>query len=215
MRKVLINYYALGMVSLFFIYNFIFINLKIGGVLYKTFMIILIILNVILLIKFKKNIKFKGLIIVLYFLFWFFSKNPLQCGFALSSMVVLIITGFMESNFIKVISAIITLFFITFSVPILFIYFLFFGTDLNGEKGKNDIYPDKHYYCSNGYEAYAYSAGAMDSFHYSIGKRYDFINMGDIIYVFYSERNEVSENKYNNYLKNHECKLVGDINGFR
>lgn len=215
MKKMLMNYYAVMMMVLFIIYNLVLKNLKIGGLLYQIFMIILIVANIILLIKFKKNIYFKGLIIILYFLIWLFSKNSLQCAFCLSSMIVLMITGFMESNIIKVITIFITAFFIIFSMPILFIYLLSFGTNLNDEKGRNDIYPDKHYYCTNDYEVYAYSAGAMDGFHYSIGKYYDFINIDDIIYVSYNERNEVSKDEYENYLVNHECYLMGDINEYR
>ena len=73
-----------------------------------------------------------------------------------------------------------------------------------------DIYDDMHYYCEDNYEVYGYSAGAMDSMHYSIGKYYKFLNIGDVIYAVYSERNEVSEGEYKDYLKNHGCRLADD-----
>ena len=77
----------------------------------------------------------------------------------------------------------------------------------------NDIYNDMHYYCENNYEVYTYSGGAMDKFHYSIGKYYDILDIDGIIYISYNERNEVSKKKYDNYLKEHKCRLVSDING--
>ena len=214
MKKNIIDYYALVMMILFIIYNIILRDLKVGGLLYQVFMIFLIILNIILLIKFRKRIKFKGLIIVIYFFIWFlFSKNALQCFFAISNMIILITIGFMESNFIKVISILITLFFAVFSMPLFFLYLLAYGTGISEESGRNDIYDDMHYFCENNYEVYSYSASAMDRFHYSIGKHYEFLDINGIIYISYNERNEVSQKEYDNYLNTHKCKLVGDVNG--
>ncbi len=207
MKKIIINYYGLIIVNLFIIYNIILKNLKIEGLLYKLFMINIIIINITILIKFKKNIKLKSLIIIIYFLTWFlFSKNALQLIFGISNIITLIIIGFSENNFIKILSVIIGLFLVTFSIPLFFIFILTYDT------GINDIYNDTHYFCENNYEIYSYSAGAMDKFHYSIGKHYELINIDDIIYISYNERNEVSEKDYKNYLNNHKCKLVGDIN---
>lgn len=214
MKKIIIDYYALIMMILFIIYNIILKDLKIGGLLYQIFMIALIVLNIIILIKFRKRIKLKGLIIVVYFFIWFlFSKNALQCCFGITNIFTLIAIGFMESNFIKVISVLITLFFVVFSMPLLFVYLLAYGTGISKESGRNDIYDDMHYYCENNYEVYSYSAGAMDSFHYSIGKHYEFLDIDGIIFISYNERNEVSQEEYNNYLNTHKCKLVGDVNG--
>lgn len=214
MKKKIIDYYALIMMILFIVYNLILKDLKIGGLLYQIFMFVLIILNLIILIKFRKRIKLKGLIIVIYFFIWMLlSKNALQCAFGISSMITLIIIGFLESNFIKVMSILITLFFAVFSMPLLFVYLLAFGTGISEESNRNDIYDDMHYFCDNNYEVYSYSAGAMDRFHYSIGKHYEFLDIDDIIYISYNERNEVSQEEYENYLNTHKCKLVGDVNG--
>lgn len=214
MKKKIIDYYALIVMILFIIYNIILRDLKVGGLLYQIFMIVLIILNIIVLIKFRKRIRFKGLIIVIYFFIWFlFSKNAIQCFFGISNIIILIAIGFMESNFIKVISILITLFFAVFSMPLLFVYLLAYGTGISEESGRNDIHDDMHYFCENNYEVYSYSAGAMDSFHYSIGKHYEFLDIDGIIYISYNERNEVSQEEYDNYLNTHKCKLVGEING--
>ena len=211
MKKNIIDYYALIMMILFIFYNIILKNLKIGGLLYQIFMIVLIILNIIVLIKFRKRIKFKILIIVFHFFIWvLFSKNSLQCFFGISNIIILIAIGFIESNFIKVIAILITLFFAVFSIPLLFVCLLAYVIGIN-----NVIYDDMHYFCENNYEVYSYSAGAMDHFHYSIGKHYEFLDIDGIIYISYNERNEVSQKEYNNYLNTHKCKLVGDVNGFK
>ena len=214
MKKNIIDYYALMIMFLFITYNIILKNLKIGGFLYQIFMMILTILNIIVLIKFRKRIKFKGLIIVIYLFIWFlFSKNTLQCFFGISNIITLIAIGFIESNFIKVISILITLFLIVFSIPLSFVLILTYGTNMSEELDRSDIYENMHYHCENNYEVYSYSAGAMDRFHYSIGKYYESLNIDDIIYISYNERNEVSQEEYNNYLNTHKCKLVGDVNG--
>lgn len=213
MKKILINYYALIIILLFLIYNLLLINLVITGIMYHLFMITLIISNIILLFKLKKEIKCKSIAIIVFFIIWFFSKDIYGVIFGISSMITLISIGFMESNFIKVISVLIILFFVVFSMPLLFVYLLAYGTGISEESGRNDIYDDMHYYCEKNYEVYSYSAGAMDSFHYSIGKHYEFLDIDGIIFISYNEQNEVSQEEYNNYLNTHKCKLVGDVNG--
>ena len=153
------------------IYNIILKDLKIGGLLYQIFIIALIVLNIIILIKFRKRIKLKGFIIAVYFFIWFL-----------------------------------------FSMPLLFVYFLAYGTDISEESGRNDIYDDMHYFCENNYEVYSYSASAMDSFHYSIGKHYEFLDIDGMIYIPYNERNEVSQEEYDYYLNTHNCRMVGEVN---
>ena len=82
MRKNFIDYYALAMLMLFIIYNLFLESLKIYGLLYQIFMFVIIIVNAIILIAFRKRIKYKTLIIIVYLLIWLFSKNTLQCFFA-------------------------------------------------------------------------------------------------------------------------------------
>ncbi len=210
MKIFLINYYAVIIMSLFIINNMILKDLKIGGLIYQFCMIIFIIFNSIILIKFRRNIKYKNWVIVVYFLIWLFSKNIFQCLFDISNIIILMIIGFSESKSIKAITILIILFFAVFQFPLLFIFLLAFGNDLNAEQGMNDIYEDTHYYCEKKYEIYSYSAGAMDGFHYSIGKHYEILNIDDIISISYNERNEKTKEDYDNFLNNHSCILIGD-----
>ena len=214
MKKILINIYVITMLIFYLIYNIVLNNLKIGGLLYRNIMLAIIIVNTIILILYKKEIRFKSVLIMIYFFTWFFiSKNIFQCAFGFSNMIVLLATGYNENNFNKTISILISLFYILCSPLIYFIFLLAYGTSLNEETERNDIYDDMHYYCENNYEVYTYSGGAMDSFHYSIGKYYDILDIDGIIYISYNERNEVSKKKYDIYLKKHKCRLVSDING--
>lgn len=213
MKNLFIKYYAIIMMSLFLINNLLFYNIKIGGLLYQIFMIIIIIFNGFILLKFRGNIRFKILVIIILFFTWIFSNNLLQLLFVLFNILFLCILGFMESHIIKVLSILMTIFFVVLFYHLLFIFLFFYGDGLDSNYGMNDVYSDMHYYCDNNYEVYAYSAGAMDRFHYSIGKHYDFIDVNGIIYVIYRERREVSHEKYENFLKNNKCSLVGDIDG--
>ncbi len=213
MRKNFTNYYALVMLILFIVYNLFLESLKIYGVLYQVFMFLLIIVNAIILIFFRKKIKYKTLIIIVYLLIWLFSKNALQCFLAFSNIILLCITGFMEKHSIKVISILIVIFGYIFCLPLFFAFLLAFGTELDEESNIDNIYDGTHYYCDDHYEVYSYSAGAMDSFHYSIGKHYEILTISDTINISYNVRTEKTYDEYKTYLKTHNCKLVGDKDG--
>ena len=213
MNKNYTNYYFLIMALFFITYNIIFESLKISGSLYKLFMILLIIINSIMLFILNKKISFKKIILIIYIFTIVKSKNQLQFFFALSNIIILCIIGFQESNLIKTISLFILIITLTYFLPLLFAFLLEFGTELDEDVYINKIYEDTHYYCNKNYEIYSYSYSAGDVFHYNIGKHYDFLNINDIIHITYSEQNEVKKYDYDNYLKKHKCRLVGDING--
>ena len=213
MKKKLIDYYAIIMLVLYLFYNIALNSLKIGGLLYQIFMIIIIIVNAIILIVFRKEIKYKEVVCVIYFFTWLFSKNIPQCFFNFSNIIVLVRVGLIDSMFMRIFAIIIGLIVSIFFLPLFFVFLLCFGTSMSEESGRSDIYEDMHYYCENNYEVYSYSAGAMDRFHYSIGKYYDILGINGIIYISYNERSKVSQEEYNNYLNTHKCKLVGDVNG--
>ena len=200
------------MVLFFITYNIIFESLKISGSLYKLFMISLIIINSIILFILNKKISFKKIILIIYIFTIVKSRNQLQFFFALSNIIILCIIGFQESNLIKNISIFILIITLTYSLPLLFVFLLEFGTELDEDVYMNKIYEDTHYYCNKNYEIYSYSNSAGDVFHYSIGKHYDFLNINDIIHITYNEQNEVKKYDYDNYLKKHKCRLVGGIN---
>lgn len=103
MKKFLTNYYAIIMALLFIIYNVILRKLITSGILYQVFMIILIIFNAIILIRYRKSIKYKPLVIVIFFITLSFSKSVLQCIFNVSNICILIATGFLEGKSIKII----------------------------------------------------------------------------------------------------------------
>lgn len=212
MRRNFIDYYALVILMLFIVYNLFLENLHIYGLLYQVFMFLLIMLNVFILIIFRKRIRYKTLIIIVYLFSWLFSKNALQCFFAFSNIMLLCITGCMEKYSIKIISVLIVILGYINFFPLLFIFLLAFGTGLDEEVGVNGIYDDMHYYCDNNYEVYSYSAGAMDSFHYNIGKHYEILNLSGIINISYIEKNEKTYDDYKTYLETHNCKLVGAKN---
>lgn len=214
MKKNLIDYYALVILILFIIYNFILDKLIIMGLLYKTIMILIIIVNMIILIIFRKKIKYKNILII-YCLTSLFTKNIMQYLFAFSNIIILCIIGFKENKLIKTFSIFYGIFIAFGWLPLLFALFILFGINLDEDKNINHIYSDMHYYCDNNYEAYAYSTGFMDGFSYSIGKYYEILNINDIINIVYRERNENTLEEYTDFIENNNCKLVGVDNGFK
>lgn len=217
MKKFLINYYAVIIQLLFIIYNTIFRYIRIGGYLYQISMLLLIASNIIALLKLRKNIKYKSLTIILYFLVCLFSKDVLQGFFGISSMITLIVIGFRENDFIKVIGILTTLFIFifTFVFPILpVLLFALILVDVDRGKEMYGVYEETHYYCDNNYEVYVYSASAMDGFHYNIGKYYEILNINDIIYINYNHKQKsISEQEYKDYIKNNNCHLISNKGG--
>lgn len=203
MKKNFINYYYVTILLSYLIYNFALFNIKIGGFIYQFFMIVVIITNIILLFKNQKEIKFKGIYIAIYFFTFIFGKNIFQILFSLSNIVTLCIIGNNSKNvFLKIITPI----FCTLLIIIFHFLFVILGT---AEKGRMGIDEYQHYYCDNNYEAYAYSAGAFDKFHYNAGKHYKIID-DKVLYVFYSKQKEVSYEEYVNIIKEYNGKIADD-----
>lgn len=211
MKKIFINHYLLILFLIFFIYNYVLLDLKIGGLIYQVFMIVITILNALMLVKYRKEIKFKSICLIAYFCTCFISRNIFQVIFVFSNIITLIVIGYIgEKIFIKIVSTLIIIK-LCILLPILVIIVVFrFGNELNEEIGLSDIYEDTHYYCDNNYEVYAFSAGAMDRFHYSVGKHYEIINIKGL-YVRYSKRNETTYAEYLNTIEKYNGRLVGEI----
>lgn len=214
MKKIIINYYAMFIFLIYFLYNFKFYGLKIGGLLYQIFMVLVTILNILIMIKIRDKIKCKSLCLVMYFLTILFCKNYFQLFFNLSNIIVLIVLGFiLKGKVIKIISALIIMimnFCYSIFPLILFILLLIFGTNLNEEQGLRDISPIEHYYCDNNYEAYEYSLGAMDKTHYSVGKHYEIIDIKGLLYIRYSERNQTTYEEYARTIKKYNGRKVSN-----
>lgn len=204
MKKLLINYYLIFVFILFVIFNFTFYDFKVKGLLYTFLYDLLFILNIVIIVRNRKSIKFKVFVMAGYLLILIFCKDIYYISFDIVNAVLLGIMGILEKGLVRVFSAII-LGEVLFFSPYIFLMLLF----VSG----NDIYEDTHYYCNDDYEIYSYSGGAFDGFHYIIGKHYEFINIDGIIEVNYSEKNEVSKEEYDVFLKDHNCKLVGDEGG--
>lgn len=218
MKKDLIGNYNIFMLIIFIIENILLINLKIKGIANEIFMLILIIFNIIILVRYNNEIKFKILTIIVSFFLLAFSKDFYNFIFITINMLTLLIIVIFNA-IKKQPNKIIILFILTiFLFKYLFyisLFIIIFSYVKLSDDGYNDIYHDTYYYCKNNYEAYVYSAGALDSFHYSIGKHYEIFNIDGIINVSYRERNETSKEKYEEFIKNNKCNLVGDIDGFK
>lgn len=208
MKIFLIKYYTSIILLFFIMYNFVLSCLKISGPLYEAFIVIVIFVNNFILIQFRKNIKYKGTLCLIFFFMWFFSKDFLQCFLAFFIIGILCITGFTENRHMKVITICILTFTTLFFIPITLIFLIRFHLDAN-----HVIYEDTHYLCEENYEIYSFSQGAMDGFHYSIGKYYEVLHIDGMIDITYRKRKETSKEKYEKYIKNHICHLVGEKNG--
>ncbi len=205
--KKIINYYLILKIIIFIFLNFTLYNIEIKGKVYEILIIILLVLNIYLIIKFRKNLKYKTVTIICYIILMPFCKNIYYLIFDIINIILIGIISVFDKKGTKIFAIVILSIIIFYSPYILFILmFLYYTTE-------DDIYADTHYYCNNNYEIYSYSGGGFDGFHYSIGKHYEFVNINDIIEINYSERNEVSQKEYDEFLQNNDCRLVGEENG--
>ncbi len=213
MKKNLINYYALIIILLFLVYNLLLKHLVITGIIFHLFMITLTISNIILLSKFKKEIKYKSIAIIGFFIIWIFSKDIYGIIFGISSMITLLLISisFIKSNLIKIILFIITIIISIVAIPLSFFILVF--SLISGVYSTQDTHYYTHYYCDNNTEIYTYSSGAWDHTHYGMGKHYEFLNIDDIIYIAYKGRNEVKKDEYFKFLNTHECECKRGCGG--
>lgn len=213
MKKFIVNFYIGLVIILFIIVNIILADVKITGLLYIITMDLFLIFNTTILLLFRNEIKFKGILIIISFLIFIFSKDIYQFIFIISTMVILIVSGISTSKFIQIIVIIINVFILIFHIPILFFIIILTLNEIEPTNTPHNIYEEDYYYCKNNYEAYIYSAGAMDGYHYNIGKHYEILSTNGIITISYHKKNEISKDQYYNFIENNKCILAGDKNG--
>ena len=201
MNKKTLYIYIIGMLICYILYNYIFKNILIGGVLYRILMILLIIFNSIHLIQNKEHIDNKvSIIIVIYIFMLFSSRNLFQFLFNLSNIIILIIIEKQRKLFTKT-----SLYFIVGSI-----YFFSFLVLLripslvkNYKSDFTRLEPKRYYKCKNNMEAYIISLPSIngnDEYYY-IGS---INNILDINYFFIINTNtkEVNYNEFYNYIDN-------------
>lgn len=206
--KKLIKYYSLILTILLFLNNVLLASLSIKGILYKIIMYFFIMINIFMLIKYRDSIKYKKVSLVMLFLLIITAKNVLNLYFILTFIFILLVIGFKESIFIKIVSICSLVFGVIFFFPVLFLFMFTFGESLDGTVLENQIYEDQHYLCSGNTEVFVASAGAFDKFHYYKGNFYKIINIDDIININIRFSHETSEYEYEEEIKNNKCVLV-------
>ena len=204
--KIFTNYYTSIIIILLVISNIFLTNLEVNGILYNLFMTAFILFNIGIVVKYKKEMKNKKIALISSVILLIFSKNIHLTIFIVTNIFLLLIITISTSKSLKTI--IILMFCCILLSPYTFIFVLLIA--LNSKYKMNNIYEDTHYYCEKNYEIYAYSSGAMNRFHYSVGKYYVLLDFGNIINISYRERNETTIEKYNQFLNNNKCSLVGE-----
>lgn len=201
MNKKTLYIYIIGMLICYILYNYIFKNILIGGLLYRILMILLIIFNSMHLIQNKEHIDNKvSIIIVIYIFMLFSSRNLFQFLFNLSNIIILIIIEKQRKLFTKT-----SLYFIVGSI-----YFFSFLVLLripslvkNYKSDFTRLEPKSYYKCKNNMEAYIISLPSINGNeeYYYIGSINSIL---DINYFFIINTNtkEVNNNKFNNYIDN-------------
>ena len=198
--KFLKKYYLLFILIYLLITNLLLKNLIVTGLLYYIYIILLGVITSFIIYKNNNDLKFKNILYPLFLINILFSKNIFYTIISLIIILLITILNFMQSKTIKI-SLLILSIFIIITSPLIFIVLI-----LPFDKSHN-IYEDTHYYCNN-YEIYMHSAGAMDSFYYSVTINYYLINLNNIIKIVYKENLGDTLEDYDYILNNFDCKLV-------
>lgn len=205
MKKKIFNYYAVIMTMFYFMYNVGLRYFNISGLFYRIIVYLLIVVNAIILIIFRKDIKYKDLLCTLYCFIWVFSKNLPQLFFAVSNIIIFFFTSPFKSKILKGCGG------IAISLLLYVIFMFSYDENINEDFSRSNIHSNKHYYCENNYEAYVLTASAIDSYHFCIGIYRDILNIDDLIQISYNKASDVSYEEYDNFLNTHKCKLIGEV----
>ena len=206
MKEKLINYYTILLITLLVFANIIFKSIKITGIIYNFIMILLIVLNVIFILKHKDKIKYKKVSLIIFIFLFITCKNVYYLIFVIINIVLLFVIILLKSS-VKAVKVILLGCLAIVLTPLIYGIFFILYLSFSFEKESDDIYEDTHYYCENNYEVYIYSMGAMDGFHYNVGKYYVVIDFDNWLNITYRKRNETTKDKYDEFLNNHKCEL--------
>ncbi|MCH5166998.1 MAG: hypothetical protein J1F35_03810 [Erysipelotrichales bacterium] len=206
MKKDLIKYYSLFVSCLFLKFNFLLHGFKVEGVIYNIVMVLVIIANAIIVIKYKNDIKYKDIAIIILLVSLIYSKDIYNFIFVILNIIILFIVEIKNSKVIKTITIILLsiagvfgLLFILFPLPFTFISYIAFDYATSEEKSEPTLY------CDNNYYVYLYSAGAMDSWHYNVAKHYDILDIDGIITITYESQIAKSQDEYNEFVDKYNC----------
>lgn len=204
-NKIISYYYVLLEIILFSFlileqYSFYF-----KGVLYHVFMVLFVLLNILLIVKYNDVLKFKkpfyiSLIVYLIFL------NNIYLFILIVILFFLILFLNTDVKFIYY-TFLVTSLFACFLFPITFLRVLSVG--IQGNSIRDDIYEDYHYDCGK-YEIFYYSAGAMDGMHYAVVKKHVYVKIDNIIEIGYDKQISDSLKEYNKVYQNNKCKKIGN-----
>ena len=213
MNKKTLYIYIIGMLICYILYNYIFKNILIGGVLYRILMILLIIFNGIQLIQNKEQIDNKASIIIVIYIFMLFSsRNLFQFLFNLSNIIILIIIEKQRKLFTKT-----SLYFVVGSIYF-FSLLVLLRVPLLVKNYKSDftrMEPKTYYQCNNNMEAYIISLPSINGNEedYYIGEKYEIVDM-DGLFIIYNNSKEVNYSYYFNYIDNIDNQCIEKIDRY-
>jgi len=202
-EKIFKEYYLVCILIYFVIFNIINTDLIVKGILYYLFLIKLIIATIAIIIKYNNTLKYKEVLYPFFLINIIFSKNIFYAILLIITFILITILNFEIMDSIKKYSIIFSI------ISVITIPIIAFVVILSSIFNINNIYENTHYYCDN-YEIYMHSAGAMDSYHYTVIKRYEFIKLNNIIEIVYNKYVGNEREDYENILNNKECILVSE-----
>lgn len=205
MKKLISYYYVFLEIILF-----IFLSLEVDsfyfkGILYHAIMISFIFLSLFIIIKYNKILKFKKTFYAsLIFYFVLISNIYLFILLILIFFAILILNY--ENKFIcYYFAGVSVLSCLVLPITIFFILLKFSSIGFNGNNVRNYMYEDTYYNCGK-YEIFYYSGGAMDSMHFAVLERHQYIKIGNILEVGYDKQVGDTKEDYNNIKQNNKCR---------
>lgn len=195
--------YYLGIQLFFFILlNIRLKNLVVSGIFYIIAIVVLHVMHLVLLVWKNETLKWKGGFYCLFLFCIIFSKNIFHFIFLLNTIIVLSLLNLKRNRTMQVV-LIVLISMILLNSHLIFFSLLFVTFNQDG------IYEDTHYLCDEKYEIYIHSAGAMDSFHYTIIQKENLINLNNLLKIGYNKPIGNTLEQYNQTLKQYTCRRVG------
>lgn len=158
--------------------------------------------NIFGIFMFRKKIVCPAISLILFILFFLMAKSQSELSFAVTMVLGITIVFFKKAQ--VVVTAVASFLFLFFS-PLLFFTLLIILPVLDGS---DMIYPETHYYTDDGRELFVYSAGAMDGFHYCVGRGFEIIDLGQTLKFYYRDVQSVNKHEYEQVKGTANCTLA-------
>ena len=205
MKKLIGYYYVFLEIILFIFLCFEINSFYFKGILYHFIMISFIFLSLFIIIKYNKTVKFKKIFYGSLIFYLVLIYNTYLFILLILIFFTILILNYKNKFICYYFVGVSFVSYLFLPIIIFFVMFKFSSIGFNGNNIRNYMYEDTYYRCGI-YEIFYYSSGAMDSMHFAVLEKHQYIKIGNILEVGYDKQVGDTKEDYNNIKQNNKCR---------